>query len=76
MLAGMERLRRYLEEEGISQAELARRAGVSQPTVWEWLNGHSLPSADSLRTLSRVTGVSIDELLAPAKKIKSSELRA
>ena len=76
MLAGMERLKRYLDEEDISQAEFARQMGVSQPTVWEWLNGHSLPSADRLRKLSQLTGISIDELLGSPAKVKRSELRA
>jgi len=60
----MERLRQYLDDESVSQTELARRLGVKQPTVWEWLNGESSPSAENLQKLSRVTGVSIDELLS------------
>ena len=59
----MERLRRYLIDEAISQSELARRVGVSQPTVWGWLNDDSLPSAEMLKTLSNETGLSIDALL-------------
>jgi transcriptional regulator with XRE-family HTH domain len=71
----MERLKRYLKDEEVSQAELARRLGVSQPTVWEWLNGKSLPSAERLKALSEATGISIDDLLA-APPSRRSELRA
>lgn len=59
----MIRLQRYMSETGISQAELARRVGVKQPTVWGWINGRSAPSAKTLVVLSRQTGISIDELL-------------
>ena len=60
----MERLRQYLEEEQLTQVAFAQMMGVKQPTVWEWLNGHAKPSADRLIEMSRVTGISIDELLA------------
>lgn len=70
----MERLKQYLEAEEISQAELARRMGVSQPTVWEWLNGQTLPSAKRLQKLSELTGISINDLLA-AQSTSPTEAR-
>ncbi len=36
-----ELLRRYLSERGLSQADLARRAGLSRATVHRWLHGAS-----------------------------------
>lgn len=62
----MDRLKRYLEESGVTQTELASQVGVKQPTVWEWLHGDSQPSVDNLRKLSSATGLSIDELLSNA----------
>lgn len=62
----MERLREYLSEVGMTQAELATQVGVKQPTVWEWLNGKSKPSADRLLVLSEITGITVDELLKGA----------
>ena len=62
----MKRLKKYLEREGLTQQELADKVGVKQPTVWEWVNGHSKPSADKLVVISRVTGLSIDDLLDAA----------
>jgi len=47
----------------MTQAELARRVGVTQPTVWGWLSGDSLPSAETLKKLATATGLSIDALL-------------
>lgn len=61
----MEALRQYLvENPEITQNELATRVGVKQPTVWEWINGKSKPSAERLKELSKVTGLSIDKLLS------------
>jgi transcriptional regulator with XRE-family HTH domain len=60
----MEALKRYLDDSKTSQAELAKRVGVTQPTVWEWIHGKSKPSADRLVALADATGMSIDDLLA------------
>jgi transcriptional regulator with XRE-family HTH domain len=60
----MHRLKQYLHDNELTQADLAKQMKVSQPTVWEWLSGRSKPSADRLIELSRVTGLSIDELLS------------
>lgn len=35
------RLKRYMYEKGLSQTQLAKRAKVSQSTVWRALNGQS-----------------------------------
>lgn len=70
----MERLKQYLAEEKLSQSELAKRVGVTQPTVWGWLNGESLPSAGTLRTLSNVTGLPIDELLSESPKRRGARV--
>jgi DNA-binding XRE family transcriptional regulator len=61
---GMLRLKLYLSQKGMTQADLAKQIGVTQPTVWEWLNGHSKPSADRLISLSKLTGLAIDDLLS------------
>lgn len=47
----------------MTQAELAKAIGVSQPTVSDWIGDAMNPSVDSLIALSRVTGISIDELV-------------
>lgn len=60
----MEALRQYLDRQKMSQAQFAEQVGVKQPSVWEWLNGDSNPSIDSLKKISEITGISIDKLLA------------
>lgn len=66
----MERLKQYLSDEKLTQTELARRMNVSQPTVWEWLNGDAFPSAKKLKALAALTGISIDELLGSSRRPK------
>lgn len=72
----MERLRHYLEEQSISQTAFGERLGVKQPTVSEWINGISLPSAEKLKEISTETGISIDDLLDHRLPKRNHELRA
>ena len=63
MLSGMEALRTYLEKHGRTQSDLAQELGVTQPTVSDWVNGECAPSLPNLIALSRVTGLSLDQLV-------------
>jgi len=49
-----------LREDGVSQAELACRAGVSRETISRWESGANEPSLESLIRLARATGAALD----------------
>ncbi len=59
----MKVLRTYLEITGITQAELAKRAGLSHEEVSLYVNGKREPRAAKLRALSRATGISVERLI-------------
>ncbi|MBI2308770.1 MAG: helix-turn-helix transcriptional regulator [Rhodocyclales bacterium] len=46
------RIKNLREERGYSQGELARRVGVTQPTVSDWENNKTEPTVDNLRLLA------------------------
>ena len=48
---------------GLTQQELAAKANVTHQAVSKWENGSSIPDLQTLMTLSRLFGVSLDELL-------------
>lgn len=52
----MYRITRLLHETNWSQAELARKLGVSQQTVQQWVSGKSTPKPGNLDKLTEVTG--------------------
>lgn len=58
--------RRKREVLAISQAELARRLGVSRAAVCFWESGKVLPEADTLYRLAQALGCTIDALFDPA----------
>lgn len=43
---------------GLSATELARRTGVSRPTLWSWETGKSRPSPDNLLKLKEALAIS------------------
>lgn len=58
-----ERLQQALRRSGISQAELARRCGVKQPSVHGWLSGKAkFLRGENLLKAASVLGVSEDWL--------------
>lgn len=48
---------------GLSQSELAARAGVTQQAVSNWIKGAARPRGERARRLAEALDVTIDELL-------------
>lgn len=57
-----DRLKQLRLESGVSQAEFAKRIGVSQAAVAQWEKGTTTPSSSQLAHVSLVFGVSQDWL--------------
>ena len=58
-----ERVYKYLEEKGMSQAEFVSKTGISQSTVSDWKRKGNNPSADKIMIIFEVLGVSPYQLL-------------
>lgn len=57
------KLKQIREENGITQAELARKMGVAASTIGSYEQGIREPDHKNLVQLSRVLGVTVDRLL-------------
>ena len=57
------RLTKFRKEKGLSQEALAETLGISRQAVSKWECGESSPDTDNLIALSKLYGISIDELL-------------
>ncbi len=57
------RIKKYREEQNISQDELALKIFVSRQTISNWENNKSYPDIKSLTMLSNVFNVSLDEFI-------------
>jgi transcriptional regulator with XRE-family HTH domain len=58
-----QRLQRLRREAGLTQAELARRAGVPLKSVLNWEQDRRQPRLDAVVDLARILGISLEELL-------------
>ncbi len=56
-------IKKRREENGMTQAELAARLGVSQGAVSQWESGATQPEIKHLVKMSEIFGCSVDELI-------------
>lgn len=59
----LDNLSEIRKRRGLTQAQLAERMGVEQPTVQRWEKGKREPDLGQLQTLAGVLGVTASELL-------------
>ncbi len=57
------RIKKYRERKGLSQEELADKVYVSRQTVSNWENNKSYPDINSLKLLTSIFNVSLDEFI-------------
>lgn len=58
-----ERIYQLRKEKNMTQQDLADRLGVSRQAVSRWEMGTAKPELDSLTAMSRIFGITVDELL-------------
>ena len=63
-----EKLAALRKEHGYSQLYVAERLNVSRQAISRWEVGSSVPSTENLMELSRLYGVSLDELVGHDEK--------
>ncbi len=64
------RLRRLRENRGLSQAQLAEKAGVPIDSVQNWEQGRTRPRLEALGKLAGALGASVDALVTPGPEEK------
>lgn len=65
----MNDLRHFLDREGHSMSELARRVGVSPSTIYRIIRGERRPSIDLATRIAAKTGIPVKSLLPDTAKI-------
>lgn len=63
------------KEQGLTQAELGDKLGISNKTVSRWETGTYLPPVEMLQELSRLYGVTINELLS-GERLSTEDYKA
>ena len=57
-----ENLLYYIGQSGLSQREIAERAGIDYRTISAWVCGKTHPRLNQLYEVCKVLGITIDEL--------------
>ena len=68
-----EKLQQLRKEKGWTQEELAELLYVSRTAISKWESGRGYPSIDSLKAISKLFKVSIDDLLSGEELISIAE---
>ena len=68
-----EKLQQLRKQNGYTQEELAEKLFVSRTAISKWESGRGLPNIESLKTISTVFKVTIDELLSADEIIMAAE---
>ncbi len=68
-----EKLQQLRKKNNFTQEQLAERLYVSRTAVSKWESGRGYPNLESLKSLSRLFAVSIDELLSNDELIELAE---
>ncbi len=67
------KLQQLRKQKNLTQEELAEALYVSRTAVSKWESGRGYPSIDSLKTISKLFSVSVDELLSGEELICLAE---
>ncbi len=59
----VQNLRRHMNAQGKTQADIARAFGISTATAHDWYHGVKIPRADKLHALAEWLGVGLGDLL-------------
>ncbi len=71
-----QRLRQLREASGLSQAQLAKAAGVSRNAVSQWEAGTTQPSTRRLAAVARALNVPVDKLVATNTELRAKVIEA
>ena len=66
------RLRNTLELLDIKQAELARRTGITEATISNYINAKKIPQLSVVEKIADVLNVSVDYLLGRSNNLRKS----
>jgi len=59
-----DKLQQLRKEQGLTQEQLAEELYVSRSAISKWESGRGYPSFDSLKAISMLFSVSVDDLLS------------
>lgn len=63
-----DKLKELLEEKSVTPYRVAKKIGVSQTTIKNWVTGYTAPKERHIKALADYFGITTDELLGKEKQ--------
>ncbi len=67
-----EKIIQSIKESGLTQTELAKKLGIKQPTVGQYLSGRAMPALDTFANLCAILDLDPAEILCLSEFNKTS----
>ena len=67
-----EKIIQSIKESGLTQTELAKKLGIKQPTVGQYLSGRAMPELDTFANLCAILDLDPAEILCLSEFNKNS----
>lgn len=67
-----EKIIQSIKESGLTQTELAKKLGIKQPTVGQYLSGRAMPALDTFANLCAILDLDPAEILCISEFNKNS----
>lgn len=67
-----EKIIQSIKESGLPQTELAKKLGIKQPTVGQYLSGRAMPALDTFANLCAILDLDPAEILCLSEFNKNS----
>lgn len=67
-----EKIIQAIKESGLTQTELAKKLGIKQPTVGQYLSGRAMPALDTFANLCAILDLDPAEILCLSEFNKNS----
>lgn len=68
-----DKIQKLRKERGLTQEQLANQLFVSRTAVSKWETGRGVPSIESLQMITKLYGITLDELLSTEEVIRIAE---
>lgn len=68
-------LKRYMERDNLTQADISKHLKVSKQTVSDWVSGKKFPRVDRMQQLADLFGVLMSEMYTPSSKTYQMDLQ-
>lgn len=72
----MNSIKEYLDENNMSQRDLAKALEITDGAVSQWISGLTKPSTEMAKKIKTHTGLSLDAILFPDETTELSQEKA